>query len=309
MKLLASSALVALATVVKADSWGSAWSLGPTHNGAAVVKATTHFVPGAAPDPAEDILALWIGISNATSGLIQAGCDSTSGQAGYCNAAENQWCCGASYFGSINGVLSQWQGTFVATNCDDMLTIDCTLQSDGLTWVQTVSKNGVVISTLDSYDGPLLQGGFGTGTECNEDCGGSVSTQSYTNTTIVLSQADPLFSSTLGVGAGVVASSLTTSDGGKTWMVASIEIPPMTINSNLGPNTGKPAACSASTTTTTSTKTTITSTKTTTTGSGGPTGCTSPEYAQCGGIGFTGCTTCASPYTCDYSNDYYSQCV
>ncbi|KAI5120273.1 hypothetical protein M0805_005330 [Coniferiporia weirii] len=33
------------------------------------------------------------------------------------------------------------------------------------------------------------------------------------------------------------------------------------------------------------------------------------EYAQCGGIGFTGTTTCASPFTCNVVNDYYSQCL
>ncbi|KAJ4399445.1 hypothetical protein N0V91_009454 [Didymella pomorum] len=32
-------------------------------------------------------------------------------------------------------------------------------------------------------------------------------------------------------------------------------------------------------------------------------------YAQCGGNGFTGATTCVSGYTCQYQNDYYSQCV
>ncbi|KAK1783335.1 glycosyl hydrolase family 61-domain-containing protein [Copromyces sp. CBS 386.78] len=39
-----------------------------------------------------------------------------------------------------------------------------------------------------------------------------------------------------------------------------------------------------------------------------PTGCTAAQWAQCGGIGFSGCTTCASPYTCKKQNDYYSQC-
>ncbi|KAH7103680.1 hypothetical protein BKA62DRAFT_616004 [Auriculariales sp. MPI-PUGE-AT-0066] len=225
---------VTLAAMAKADTWGSAWSLGPTHNGAGVIKATTHFTPGAAPSPNKDILALWVGISNGTSGLIQAGCDSVSNMSGYCGATSNQWCCGASYFGYINGTLSQWSGKFVPTNCNDVITIDYTLQSDNKTWLQTVSKNGATISTLQSYDGPLLQGGFGTGTECNDSCGGSVSTQTYTNTTIVLSAADSAFGSTLGVGTGVVASSLTTSDSGKTWTVASIKIPPMTINSSGG---------------------------------------------------------------------------
>lgn len=33
------------------------------------------------------------------------------------------------------------------------------------------------------------------------------------------------------------------------------------------------------------------------------------QYGQCGGIGYTGPTTCASPYTCKYSSAYYSQCL
>jgi len=32
-------------------------------------------------------------------------------------------------------------------------------------------------------------------------------------------------------------------------------------------------------------------------------------YAQCGGQGWTGATTCVSGYTCTYSNQYYSQCL
>ncbi|VDC04762.1 unnamed protein product [Peniophora sp. CBMAI 1063] len=33
------------------------------------------------------------------------------------------------------------------------------------------------------------------------------------------------------------------------------------------------------------------------------------HYAQCGGIGFTGPTTCVAPFTCTVSNAYYSQCL
>ncbi|KUJ18153.1 glycoside hydrolase family 6 protein [Mollisia scopiformis] len=32
-------------------------------------------------------------------------------------------------------------------------------------------------------------------------------------------------------------------------------------------------------------------------------------YAQCGGTGFSGSTSCVSGYTCTYSNAYYSQCL
>ncbi|KAK7462965.1 hypothetical protein VKT23_007546 [Stygiomarasmius scandens] len=36
---------------------------------------------------------------------------------------------------------------------------------------------------------------------------------------------------------------------------------------------------------------------------------TQVQWGQCGGIGYTGPTTCASPYTCVYTNPYYSQCI
>ncbi|KAH9481222.1 Endo-1,4-beta-xylanase A [Psilocybe cubensis] len=35
----------------------------------------------------------------------------------------------------------------------------------------------------------------------------------------------------------------------------------------------------------------------------------SGAYGQCGGIGWTGSTTCISGFTCTYSNPYYSQCL
>ncbi|KZS87207.1 cellulase-domain-containing protein [Sistotremastrum niveocremeum HHB9708] len=34
-----------------------------------------------------------------------------------------------------------------------------------------------------------------------------------------------------------------------------------------------------------------------------------PEWGQCGGIGWSGATTCASGSVCTYSNPYYSQCL
>ncbi|EPS44452.1 hypothetical protein H072_1549 [Dactylellina haptotyla CBS 200.50] len=59
--------------------------------------------------------------------------------------------------------------------------------------------------------------------------------------------------------------------------------------------------------TTTSRTTTTTSTTSRTTTTAG--GCTSAQWGQCGGIGFTGCTTCAAGTTCQVLNPYYSQCL
>lgn len=44
-------------------------------------------------------------------------------------------------------------------------------------------------------------------------------------------------------------------------------------------------------------------------GSGSGGGCTAQKWAQCGGTGFSGCTTCASGSTCQKQNEYYSQCL
>jgi cellulose 1,4-beta-cellobiosidase len=48
-------------------------------------------------------------------------------------------------------------------------------------------------------------------------------------------------------------------------------------------------------------------TSTTSSPSGSSTGVA--HWGQCGGQGYTGSTTCASPYTCQEQNPYYSQCL
>ncbi|KIJ64532.1 carbohydrate-binding module family 1 protein [Hydnomerulius pinastri MD-312] len=45
------------------------------------------------------------------------------------------------------------------------------------------------------------------------------------------------------------------------------------------------------------------------TSSGGTSSGTVPHYGQCGGQGYTGPTSCAAPYSCVVSNQYYSQCL
>ncbi|KAI0156361.1 glycosyl hydrolase family 61-domain-containing protein [Xylariaceae sp. FL1272] len=63
------------------------------------------------------------------------------------------------------------------------------------------------------------------------------------------------------------------------------------------------ASSTTSTTLTTKTSTTGTTASPTATGSSGQS-----LYGQCGGLGWTGPTTCASG-TCTYANEYYSQCL
>lgn len=60
--------------------------------------------------------------------------------------------------------------------------------------------------------------------------------------------------------------------------------------------------------TTTTTTTTQSATSTTTSSSATPSSLAG-EYDQCGGEDWTGPTVCVSPYTCEYQNAYYSQCL
>ncbi|KAB5533347.1 glycoside hydrolase family 62 protein [Coniochaeta sp. 2T2.1] len=57
------------------------------------------------------------------------------------------------------------------------------------------------------------------------------------------------------------------------------------------------------------TPTTLTTAQTPTSSSGGGNGAQAGQWEQCGGIGFTGPTTCKGLYTCKYANDWYSQCI
>ncbi|KAJ5683375.1 endo-beta-1-4-glucanase B [Penicillium macrosclerotiorum] len=66
---------------------------------------------------------------------------------------------------------------------------------------------------------------------------------------------------------------------------------------------------STSTTTSTTTSKTTTTTTKTTTSTGSTATATAAHWGQCGGIGWTGATTCASGYTCQVQNAYYSQCL
>ncbi|KAF7341846.1 Beta-xylanase [Mycena sanguinolenta] len=70
--------------------------------------------------------------------------------------------------------------------------------------------------------------------------------------------------------------------------------------------TGPGTTTSSGTTTTTTTNTPPSSSSTPVSP---PTGCASAEWGQCGGIGWTGCTSCVSGTTCQQLNAYYFQCL
>ncbi|KAK3389719.1 glycoside hydrolase family 7 protein [Podospora didyma] len=89
--------------------------------------------------------------------------------------------------------------------------------------------------------------------------------------------------------------------------------PPVSVSSSA--TTAKSSTLSStakSSSIATTVKTSSTSTKASTSATATPTGGSTTgadHWAQCGGIGFNGPTTCKSPYVCTVSNPYYSQCL
>lgn len=73
--------------------------------------------------------------------------------------------------------------------------------------------------------------------------------------------------------------------------------------------TGNAAPTTSAAVTTRTSATSSTFVTSTTSSAPVQTGCAAQRWAQCGGQGFSGCTTCASPYKCTFSNNWYSQCL
>jgi MYXO-CTERM domain-containing protein len=228
------------AQALAADGWGASWSFGPVHPTTSnhIIHTKTTIVPGRIPPVTSTVgpLYLWPGLSNPTSDLIQTTMDAQSYNASYCGATATQWCVEASVFGSFG----QRNGTAVAIDPDDHVTIEYVLGSDNNTWTQTVTseKLGKVVSTLTSTSGLMYGGGFGFATEADANSY-TIDTQYYLCTEIHLDAADPTFGATgvggigakmgaTGTGSGIgTIKNLHTPDGGLTWLADLITLPAM----------------------------------------------------------------------------------
>ena len=96
-------------------------------------------------------------------------------------------------------------------------------------YTQYVSVNGVQVHTLSTSDGQAQ--GWGSAVECAADDCGTVPAHSWINTTITLDTADPNYDQTNAKGEGVTGN-MSTSDGGITWTVTTIDIPEFTFGSS-----------------------------------------------------------------------------
>ncbi|PQE03563.1 hypothetical protein CJF31_00010143 [Rutstroemia sp. NJR-2017a BVV2] len=217
--LAALAATANAANLLRRDSWGGALSLGPTTSH--ILTAETVLIPGTAPSTQNGELFLWPGISNGTGDLIQTTLESWPSN-DWCGATTGQWCVRASLFGSFG----QLDGASAPVSGTDQVRINYTLEATG-NWTQTVTNalTGAALSSFSRESGPMT--GWGTGTECDSECTGTVAAQVYLNTTIVLAGADEGFGTTLSLSGGTTHSGVSTVDGGKTWKIERIEVPAM----------------------------------------------------------------------------------
>lgn len=147
-------------------------------------------------------------------------------------------CVRASLFGSFG----QLDGTAGVVKSGDKVRIVYSRSTDGLIWTQTVTNavTGAALSSFSHASGPmtgyvlpycinydLTASRWGTGTECDNNCSGTVSAQTYSNTTITLASKDTAFGSTLRVSGGTTYSGLSVSIDGTVWHIDSINIPAM----------------------------------------------------------------------------------
>lgn len=95
-------------------------------------------------------------------------------------------------------------------------------------YTQYVSINGEQVATLSTSDGHAE--GWGSAVECAEENCGTMGAHKWIDTKIILDSADPNYDQTMGKGEGVTGD-MSTSDGGITWTVTTIEIPEFTFGS------------------------------------------------------------------------------
>lgn len=209
------SALAAAATVAKVKAaFGPAFSTGPTADDVYIIESwATLTLPDAPSDNSGD-LSLWVGMGTSNGDLIQSIAE---------NYDTSDWSVYA-YTLMETSDTSQTPIQADGSTADAGVAITFHYQYDSSSgnYTQTVYKAGTVVSTLSTSDGEAE--GWGSAVECAaEDCG-TVPSHTWSNVSITLSAADSAYSDTLGLGTDVEAS-MSTSDGGITWEVGTIDIP------------------------------------------------------------------------------------
>ncbi|KAJ5261402.1 hypothetical protein N7478_011997 [Penicillium angulare] len=220
IRSLAVSAILALLECANAQDtvgFGPAFSLGPVSSSSWIREAVTTLELPKVPSPVADRLALWPGMGTSGGDLVQALAVSFSDPNANCGATAGQWCTWASTLTD-----EQLGGIQVPASAGDQLTMHYKYNDSTGKYDQTVAINDSIISSLSTKVGEAQ--GWGTAVECQDSaCKSSVPAHKYLSTKIILDSADESFGDTL-VLTDATSSGLTTSDGGITWVVTTINI-------------------------------------------------------------------------------------
>ncbi|KAL1307020.1 hypothetical protein AAFC00_005647 [Neodothiora populina] len=215
-------------------TWGPLVGMGPTRDGVGIISAVSTIYPGNMPKTQPGGLYNWIGIDSpdANSDLVQGIVGSYTHGQSECPGAEadSLWCITAEVYGTIPGTqqTNQWVGDLRALdkNPADGITFNYTLvnQKTGL-WLQTVTnaRTQELMATFNKTSQTMTL--FNTAVECQNGCTPPVDPQYWVDTTIILSEADEDFGSTLYQSNHATNTPVTTPDNGKTWKIANITIP------------------------------------------------------------------------------------
>ncbi|EIW86114.1 hypothetical protein CONPUDRAFT_44252, partial [Coniophora puteana RWD-64-598 SS2] len=185
------------------------------------------------PNPQTDRLAIWPGMETANKGLVQSIIVSFADPASAlecveqwidvretnCGGQAGQWCVFAGF--NDGNTNAQTAGAYVPVIEGDMLDMDFNYDDSTGTTVQNVYRDGQLLSTFTSTSGRPYA--WNIAVECQDNVSGNMPAHTYRSTQIVLGAADPDWGSTL-YKAGTSDSSLSTPDGGLTWVVDTVNV-------------------------------------------------------------------------------------
>ncbi|KAF2246317.1 hypothetical protein BU26DRAFT_432134 [Trematosphaeria pertusa] len=198
-------------------AFGPAFSTGPVGSGAWIRESTSTLVLPKAPSGSSGDTSLWVGMGTSNGDLIQSIAD---------NWNSDSWSVFAYTLLSTSPTTQiPVQALGSTAVAGDKITMHYKFDDATENYTQYVLLNGKQVSTLSTSDGHAM--GWGSAAECAETNCGTVPAHSWINTTIILNSADPNYKNTMGKGQGVTGD-MSTSDGGKTWTVSTIQIPQFT---------------------------------------------------------------------------------
>ncbi|TID18950.1 Sexual differentiation process protein isp4 [Venturia nashicola] len=198
------------------------------------IELTTVFMPGRPPAVATGSLFVWPGLfdqKNRSDGdLVQTVAEFHSPierQRKSCDANPGQWCIRP--FIVSHGYVSQTVPVGLSIDGTDQIKINYKkAPGDNGQWTQTLWNLSHRNQQLFSYvKGSAACKWFEIATESQEGNKGSADIQNYYNTTLVLKNPDPKLGSKFSKTGSITTTNPITSDGGKTWFIQKITVPPM----------------------------------------------------------------------------------